>query len=91
MIKDSFKDIIDLLEPLFERALKEKKWFRSNYQGIYFSPKELRAELNKGKFVWGPVNWMLVDPPAFRDLEVERVEAFAYNEQLQRRINEGWK
>lgn len=90
-MKDSFRDIIDSLEPLFDKAHKERKWFRSNYQGMYFSPKELREHLTKGKFVWGPVNWCLVDPPPFRDLEAERVEALAYNENLQRRITEGWR
>lgn len=56
------EQVIQQLRPMFERARAEKLWFRSGYQGLWFSPNEL-AELNRqGRFLWGAVNWELLDP-----------------------------
>lgn len=50
------------LEPLFEKAENEGLWFHCVYQDLWFSPEELRKEHEKGKFIWGAVNWQLRDP-----------------------------
>lgn len=65
------REIEAALEPLFERAEREGLWFYSLYQGLWFSPKELRAEQAKGRFWWGAVNWELRDPAE----EVVRLKA----------------
>lgn len=50
----------ELMKPLFAKAEAEGLWFQSNYQGIWFSPKDLRQQQASGKFRWGPVNWQLL-------------------------------
>jgi len=50
------------MKPLFEKAEKENLWFYSNYQGLWFSPKELKKAQAGGHFNWGAVNWTLRDP-----------------------------
>lgn len=54
----------DALDALFERARREGLWFFHN--GIsgqfWYSPDELQAEQENGKFIWGAVNWQLRDP-----------------------------
>jgi hypothetical protein len=62
------------LEPLFERAEKEKLWFYSSYQGLWFSPKELKEEHENGKFIWGAGNWQLLDPQTEIDSMLRRIE-----------------
>lgn len=57
------------LEPLLEKAQKEKRWLWSKHQGFYVSPKQLRSALKKGLFRWGPENWTLV-PYAKRQEEL---------------------
>lgn len=54
--------IIESLEPLFKEAAENGKWFYSPYQGMWFSPQELRKEHSSGRLCWGPSNWMLRDP-----------------------------
>lgn len=53
------KEILKSLEPLFEKAEKEKLWFYTNYQGLWFTPSELREQHKKDCFVWGVDNWEL--------------------------------
>ena len=62
MSTDIIKQIKDGLAPMFERARKEKLWFRSFYQNMWFSPDELQAKHDEGELLWGAVNWELVDP-----------------------------
>ena len=50
------------LQPLFEKAEKEGLWFFSSYYQIWFSPKELKKQHKEESFLWGAVNWKLLDP-----------------------------
>lgn len=54
--------IAQSLAPLFERADREGLWFYCYYQGMWFSPAELRGHQATGRFRWGAVNWVLRDP-----------------------------
>lgn len=54
--------ILKELEPLFEKARKEKLLFRSGYQSILFHPDDLAREQKEGRFIWGAVNWTLESP-----------------------------
>jgi hypothetical protein len=56
------EQILDQLKPMMDKAKAKGLWFRSCYQNIWFSPTELQAEWNNGKFIWGPINWELCDP-----------------------------
>ena len=62
MSESSKQYILNELEPLFERAKKEKLWFFSSYRSLWFSPNELRLKLKNGQFIWGAVNWKLRSP-----------------------------
>lgn len=69
------------LTPLFERAYREKLWFYTDYQNLWFSPKELKAENERGSFNWGPGNWELRDPQErLEELakELEKIQAEMY-------------
>tara|TARA_Y100000310_G_scaffold83131_1_gene79812 strand:+ start:4012 stop:4296 length:285 start_codon:yes stop_codon:yes gene_type:complete len=55
-------EIRQSLDPLFRQARAEGLWFFCSYQQLWFSPDELAAEHENGKFLWGPVNWHLRDP-----------------------------
>lgn len=87
---DRKEEIKQLLKPLFEMAIKEKKWFLCSYQGLLFSPKELKERNDKGELLWGPANWTLVDPPKEKDPNeaFERVVDDNYN--LRVRIHNGF-
>lgn len=63
-IEDKIKiqSILDELEPLFEKAVKENLWFHCNYQDLWYSPAYLRQCHKEGRFIWGTVNWELLDP-----------------------------
>jgi hypothetical protein len=61
-VEMSKEEILKTLEPLFETAKKEHKWFYTSYQDMWFSPSELREQHKKDKFLWGAVNWQLRDP-----------------------------
>lgn len=50
------------LQPLITQARKEGKWLHCYYQDIWFSPDELEAANQEGRFLWGAVNWTLRDP-----------------------------
>lgn len=47
------------LQPLFARADREDLLFYSSYRGRSFTPSELRAEMARGRFIWGPKHWQL--------------------------------
>lgn len=69
-------EILRSLEPLFAEAQQTGKWFYCNYQGLWFSPAELKTEHGRGKFVWGVENWTLRDPKERLDeLEVAIMKA----------------
>jgi len=59
---DKTEQILNELEPLYKRAKEEGLWFFSNYQQLWFSPKELRDYQSEGNFIWGACNWILRDP-----------------------------
>lgn len=54
--------VVESLAPLFKRAEAEGLWFHCGYQNLWFSPKQLKAEHDRGRFIWGAVNWTLRDP-----------------------------
>jgi len=54
--------ILKELEPLFKRAREQNLWFHCNYQDLWFTPEELEKTQEKGRFVWGAINWELKDP-----------------------------
>lgn len=55
-------EIINGMQPLYEKAEKEGLWFWSRYQDLWFSPSELKEAQGQGRFLWGYVNWELRDP-----------------------------
>lgn len=50
------------MEQLFEEAEANGLWFFTAYQQLWFSPAELKAEREAGRFRWGPENWQLRNP-----------------------------
>lgn len=50
------------LKPLIQRARDEGKWLWCRYQDLWFSPDQLEAANEKGRFIWGAANWQLRDP-----------------------------
>jgi len=56
------EEILLELEPLFEKAEKEKLWFHCSYQDLWFSPKDLKNYQKQGRFIWGVDNWTLRNP-----------------------------
>jgi len=67
------------MQPLFDQARREGKWFFTSYQQIWFSPDELEAQQRSGKFRWGPENWELRHPSEYlaesmRMLDAARIE-----------------
>ncbi len=50
------------LEPLIKEAEDTGQWLFTPYQGMWFTPKELREKNKNGSFRWGPASWQLVDP-----------------------------
>lgn len=83
------EDILKSLEPLFQQAIKEKKWFLSTYQAMIFSPKELRDKHAAGELIWGPSNWRLIDPPEQRDPQEAFDRIVSENDKLRIRIHNG--
>tara|TARA_Y100000034_G_scaffold104205_1_gene130555 strand:- start:66 stop:512 length:447 start_codon:yes stop_codon:yes gene_type:complete len=55
-------EILLALEPMFKKAKEDGLWFFCQYQQIWQSPAELRANHAKGAFIWGPDSWRLRDP-----------------------------
>jgi hypothetical protein len=91
IVKVPKEDILKMLEPLFIQANKEKKWFYCGYQGMCFSPKELREKHKNGELIWGPVNWKLIEPPRFKDIDAEIKKMRDENYELANRIATGWE
>lgn len=50
------------LEPLFLKAEGEGLWFYNRYANQWFSPKRLRSEHRRNRFIWGPKHWELRQP-----------------------------
>lgn len=65
-MKENREQILKLLEPLFERAEKEGLWFKT-VGATWLTPMELRANHEKGYYVWVPDNWELKSPDEFLD------------------------
>ena len=65
--------ILEGLKPMFEEAEAKGLWFHSPYQDMWFSPRELEEWQNKGKFVWGAVNWELRSPQERVDRLEEKI------------------
>lgn len=75
------------LNKLIDQAEREGKWLESYYQGISFSPHELRREVNQGNFRWGVTNWRLIDPKdLLRDEEREVRAIRSHNEKIRYRM-----
>jgi len=51
-----------VLKRLTDQARKDGLWLYTDYQGLWFSPDQLDAANDEGRFLWGPVNWELRDP-----------------------------
>lgn len=62
--------ILESLEPLFQEAEEKGLWFYTEYQSLWFSPKELRKQHEKGRFLLSPVSWRL-RAPYVRLIELE--------------------
>ena len=67
------------MQPLFEKAERENLIFYSRYQGLYFTPKELRDNQKNGRFRWGAANWELRS----RTSKIEKLEENVTREQLE--------
>ncbi len=50
------------LKELIDQAEREGKWLFCSYQQLWFSPSELRAANQEGRFRWGAMNFRLRDP-----------------------------
>ena len=74
--------ILASLEPLFQEAERTGKWFYSNYQGLWFSPEQLREHHKNGRFIWGAVNWTLRDP------KEKLIELLDHKETIEREIEQ---
>lgn len=69
------KSVGALLKPLIEQAREQGLWLHCRYQNIWMSPDDLERENTAGRFLWGPVNWILRDPQEYvaqARLEVEK-------------------
>ena len=86
------KEILTLLEPLFEKAEKENLWFYAAYQHLWFSPKELKQRHKSGQFIWGPSNWDLRDPVEhLKELEKKQASALMEFTEFNNRLLEYFK
>lgn len=79
-MRESKEKILKSLEPLFKKAESEGLWFNSNYQDMWYTPKELREKQSQGFYIWGIDNWTLRNPQdridilemCIKDLETEK-------------------
>lgn len=88
-ITDQGLAILETLRPLAAKANVEKKWIRSFYQDLRFSPKEALKQWESGSLLWGPTNFELIDPPVM-DLDSELRKLKVAKHELDQRINYGW-
>lgn len=89
-MSDHAPAILAGLEPMFKEAEAKGLWFYCSYQGMWFSPVELRAEHANGKFIWSDVNWRLRSPEeGLRELEDEaaraQVAVVKFSDRMQKR------
>ena len=66
----------EMMNLMIDEAEKAGLWMYCQYQGLWFSPQELRQAQSVGKFRWGPVNWQARDPKEKAE-ELERAVASA--------------
>ena len=88
-MSDDAEAILAELAPLIEKAKAEGMWLLCTYQGMWFSPSELRAQNANGKFIWGACNFKLRDPMEKMEQisgEVERLsnEAVALSARIEK-------
>lgn len=77
-----------LMQPLFEKAIREGLWFYAVYQALWFSPEELETANNNGKYLWGPFNWQLRNPQQkMEELENQKENIDRQIHDLTERIN----
>ena len=50
------------LHKLADEAQSRGMWLRTHYQDIWQSPKEWREQWQKGKFLWSPDAFEIVNP-----------------------------
>lgn len=68
---------------------REKKWIRQGPQGIAsVSPKEFMNILNRNRYFYA--DWELCEVPAFKDPNEAFAKAVRENNELAKRIQEGW-
>lgn len=58
----SLASAFEAMEPYFAQAQTNGWWFRSHYDRVWFTPQELREAMLSGRFLWGPENWVMMDP-----------------------------
>lgn len=79
--------ILEELEFLIKEAEEKGWWLRSHYQQLEFSPRELRESNAQGRFIWGPVNWELIDPKTLlKDEEKELHSLRKHNATIEHRM-----
>ncbi len=61
-VATAHQSIRELMVPMFAEAREKGLIFYTSYQGLYFTPDELEAAQDSGRFLWGPVNWQLRMP-----------------------------
>lgn len=67
----------DDLDVMFNQARISGLWFfHGGMSGpLWFTPDELQAEQEKGKFVWGAVNWSLRSPTILLEQLTQKMES----------------
>lgn len=72
---NSKEAILAGLEPLIQQAEREGKWLRCGYYDIRMPPAELRKAHAKGSFLWGVVNWDLIEVPEYTKVIISETAA----------------
>jgi hypothetical protein len=76
---------------MMKTAEEQGLWFFAAYQGLWFSPKELRSEQFNGQFNWSPGNFVLRNPLEMIEEQQRRVDReSATLESLRQRLH-NWK
>jgi len=65
---------VDQMDRMIQEAKERGLWLVSNYQQIWFSPRQLQVARAKGKFLWGPENWTL-KPASDKIAQLKREQA----------------
>jgi hypothetical protein len=66
--------VIAQMEPMFKEAEEKGLWFYTDYQGLWFSPSQLRNSMDKESFCWPPANWRLRNPLEFIQEKLSLIE-----------------